>query len=350
MRAFYAPVGLTPYEVADVARALQDNPCQFSGCEPLYWVPCPPGLAPDVWLTHLRCVELDDEEEEPGSSMTGATTSNRHIQRIQLDDEGRYKGRPVCLLGDDEDTYHEWRNNSPDAGRELAALLCESCGGLPEAGSQFELTRRMVLLRAAWRDHRIVWQDAGSGQMLAMASVRVRKVWWRADTCAATMARAKTRTARYDKPLTFEPQAFTVLSFWQLLWDYVQRCCLSDMQVMLPTHYWPLLVQIHRPAHMPQQALSDAARHILVQLAQAGSLAVEQLLAQGRFDPEDLQRALTGLLFTRVISLERPASGAATEGVLPGQTRTPAVRIRIRSQADAAPPAIDMQEAPTQIP
>ena len=66
MRAFYAPVGLTPYEISDIAEALAPLAGADGPDDAPEWKAAPPGLAPDLYLTHLRCVDLDDDGHDHG--------------------------------------------------------------------------------------------------------------------------------------------------------------------------------------------------------------------------------------------------------------------------------------------
>ena len=62
MRAFYEPVALTHPEISDIARALnvmQRSPIHSSG---VYWCRCPAGVTPDLYVSHLRNVELEDDD------------------------------------------------------------------------------------------------------------------------------------------------------------------------------------------------------------------------------------------------------------------------------------------------
>ncbi|MDO5654267.1 MAG: hypothetical protein Q4G39_09220 [Brachymonas sp.] len=304
MRVFYTPVALTPYEVKDIARALLTVTRAPAGERPLDWCRAPIGISPDLYLSHLRNVDLAEDEEGDGCHF--GQTSNRHLQRVVLDAQGLYQGKPVALLGEDEMAHHTWRLEDDTQAEQLRHLLREAVGtSLSQVDAQFALASRLVALRRYWNSHHLLWQGAERDTPLAVVTVRSRKAWWQSHLQAADFDKAKIRMVRYDKPLDFAPEdSYAPLSFWQLLWDYVQRCALTEVHLMLPLPYWDMPVRVHRVGHLPQQGVGDVAVRILHTLKEA-PVSINSLLPQLACDPEDGLRTLVGLLFIRVVTFEK---------------------------------------------
>ena len=102
MRAFYEPVALTHPEISDIARALnvmQRSPIHSSG---VYWCRCPAGVTPDLYVSHLRNVELEDDDawDADSADISPSAHGKPYPPRLRLDAQGMHAGRPVCLLGE----------------------------------------------------------------------------------------------------------------------------------------------------------------------------------------------------------------------------------------------------------
>ena len=317
MRAFYEPVALTAYEISDVERALAvlQHPMS-AGDKTLTWCRAPAGIAPDVYLSHLRCVDLEDDDTDAahalGENQHHGQSTNRHLQRIVLDAQGRHLGLPICLLGEEEDDHHAWRFDEPAQAHALQHLLSEAARAvLLPVQTQYALARRMVLLRGAWSSHHLLWKQRSMQQpVLAVATVRKRTIWWRPELPPATLEQAKTHSVPYSQAVVFDESAYQTLSFWQALWDYVQRCPLSEVQSMLSARYWNMDVRLHRTTHLPARGVGQTAAELLQQL-HTGPSSVNTLFQRLASDPEDLLRTIVGLLFTRVITTEKSSSAEA---------------------------------------
>ena len=316
MRAFYEPVALTAYEISDVERALAALQHPMSaGEDSLTWCRAPAGTLPDVYLSHLRCVDLEDDGTDDahalGENQQHGQSTNRHLQRIFLDAQGRHLGLPICLLGEEEDDHHAWRFEHPAQARALQHLLGEAASAaLQPVQTQYALARRMLMLRDAWSSYHLLWKQRGMPQpLLAVATVRKRTIWWRPDLPPAALEQAKTQSMPYSQAPVFDASAYQTLSFWQMLWDYVQRCPLSEVQSMFSTRHWGMAVRLHRTSHLPARGIGQTAAGLLQQL-QTGPASVNALFQCLASDPEDLLRTVVGLLFTRVITTKK---GSSTE-------------------------------------
>ncbi|MFV0600375.1 MAG: hypothetical protein ACK5NE_00835 [Brachymonas sp.] len=48
---------------------------------------------------------------------------------------------------------------------------------LTSTAMQFDLARQMICLRRAWPEHHLIWKMHDSPEVLAIATVRTRKIW-----------------------------------------------------------------------------------------------------------------------------------------------------------------------------
>ena len=207
MRAFYEPVALTHPEISDIARALnvmQRSPIHSSG---VYWCRCPAGVTPDLYVSHLRNVELEDDDawDADSADISPSAHGKPYPPRLRLDAQGMHAGRPVCLLGEEEDSHHAWQLRSANQAVALHRLMSQSAHlVLTPMAMQFDLARQMICLRNAWPDHHLIWKMHDSPEMLAIATVRTRKIWQLQDLDADALKRASIQTWRYTQPLSFD--------------------------------------------------------------------------------------------------------------------------------------------------
>lgn len=307
MRVFYKPIALTEYEVNDIARAIIAIPRSSSLCH-FDWCIVPKEMEPDVYISHLRCVDLEEDLSDDSQltpSILSAANNNRYIQRLVLDENGQYKQRPMCLLGEDEENHHAWRYTNPKQAADLHTILYESAHeAMQETCVLFALSNRMVALRDIWKSHNLIWKDPSTKQILAVACVRKRKVWLRPQTTSTMLEKALIRTLSYARKLEFESAEYQELSFWQLLWDYVQRCSLTHVHTMLTPRHWNMMVRLHRTAHLPKKTLPQSAKEILRTLSKAPA-PIYQVMQTLQHEPEELLRTIVGLLFTRVVTFDK---------------------------------------------
>lgn len=306
MRAFYEPVALTPSEIGDIARALNDMQRRQAHSLGIHWCRCPAGATPDLYLSHLRSAELEDDDawDADDADMHPDTSGDPHPPRIRLDAQGMHAGRPMCLLGEDEDSHHAWKLQCTSQAAGLHRFMSLSARPvLTSMAIQFTLARQMIGLRHAWPGHHLIWKTHDSPEMLAIATVRTRKIWQLQNLDTDTLRRARVHTWHYTEPLPFDACRYQPLSLWQVLWDYVQRCPLTVVHTMCTPHFRDMTVRLHRTDHLPAKGMGHVARALLHQI-QAGPRTIGALMQRQDADPEDLLRALVGLLFIRVFTAD----------------------------------------------
>lgn len=103
--------------------------------------------------------------------------------------------------------------------------------------------------------------------------------------------------------MSFDACRYQPLSLWQVLWDYVQRCPLTVVHTMCTPHFRDMTIRLHRTSHLPAKGMGHVARTLLHQI-QAGPRTIGALMQRQDADPEDLLRALVGLLFIRVFTAD----------------------------------------------
>lgn len=198
MRAFYEPVALTPSEIGDIARALNDVQRGQAHFLDIHWCRCPAGATPDLYLSHLRSVELEDDDagDVDGADIYPDTSGNPHPPCIRLDAQGMHAGRPVCLLGEDEDSHHAWKLQCTSQAAGLHRFMSLSARPvLTSIAIQFALARQMIGLRHAWPGHHLIWKTHDSSEILAIATVRTRKIWQLQNLDTDTLRRARSHPA-----------------------------------------------------------------------------------------------------------------------------------------------------------
>lgn len=308
MRAFYEPVALTDYETTDIAQAVAAMQRTANSPSHLDWCIAPKGSVPDVYISHLRCVDLEDDWSDDSQitpSIMASAKHNRYIQRLVLDDDAQYNGRPICLLGEDEENHHAWRYTNPQQAIDLQTMLYEAAiDSMQAVCNLFALSSRMVALRGMWKSHNIIWKNPTDDHVFAAVCVRKRKAWLHPDTQSHMLEKALIRTVKYTRALEFDTQGYHELSFWELLWDYVQRCSLTQVHTMLSPAHWNMTARLYRTKHLSLKDLPHPAHEILQQLHHAPA-PVNQVLQTLQQDPEELLRAMVGLLFTRVVTLDK---------------------------------------------
>ena len=315
MRVFYEPLALTAFETNDVACALES----LQHIKGLRWHRAPSGTKPDVYLSHLRSIDLQEEVPDSSHHMEQdgqqyGQTSNQHQQRVLLDANGKYRNRPVCLLGEDEDDHFVWHfDGQPEKALALHQLLTETAGDtLNAARIQFALMQHLIRMRDIWGKKQLLWTNCSAPHYLAVATVRKRTMWWHPELTPHQLEQAEVLCVPYEEKTNFDSAAYQSISMWQALWNHVQRTHASPMHAALSERNLHRLIQLHHSPHLPERGVGYAAQFIMRRLKKAPE-SVYTLSQQSIFASDELLRALVGLLLTRVITMDNTANTANTD-------------------------------------
>ena len=330
MRAFYEPVALTPSETRDVAFTLHDASYVAEWAIDIHWHRPPWGVLPDMYLSHLRCVDLEDDEEDEIDDIDDFITfpearPGYRAPRIALDAQGMHAGRPVCLLGE-EDAQYMWRLLTPEHAAGLLRQIRQCVyRTLETVCVRYTLARQMLGQHLAWNNHHLIWTDPDTAVMLALANVPRRLRWQQPGLGMLALRRSHIALLPYDQDPGIDARQFQPLPFWQILWDYIQRCPLSEVRGTFAPNLSGKTVHLHRTDHLPPPVMGHVARALLLQL-EGGAQSIQNICAlmrQQSVDEEELLRALVGLLFTRSITTTDTSGGLARASMGPDSISAP---------------------------
>lgn len=288
--AYLEPVGLSPVEAnAILALAGRNN-------STVQWQRPPPGSAPDVYVAHLRSVDLPED----GTDSIPPWSIDRYPPRVVVDERGRYQGRPVCLVGGCENNHLAWNSKDAESIGELNA-------GLRFAAAQLSRQRiRYALARAAWLN-RDTWAVSrlhllSHGQVMAMIDPASGQVYLRRSATAIQLERVALQVLP-ARPVAHSPD-FETLPMASVLWELARRCNEEALPRLLPPALLKSRLMRASPLPIPMADLDEQSQMILGELDQT-PLTVAQLRSKCKLPEPTLTRALAGLAIsqaTRAVS------------------------------------------------
>jgi hypothetical protein len=283
--AYLQPVGLSPVEANAILTWAGRNNSTVQWCQP------PPDSTPDVYVAHMRSVDLPEDRTDSSP----AWSMDRYPPRVAVDDHGRYQGRPVCLIGGCESTHLAWSSNDAESIGELNA-------GLRFAAAQLSRQRiRYALGRAAWLN-REVWatsqlQLLSHGQVMAMIDPANWQVYLRRTATAIQIERVSLRELP-ARAVTHSPD-FEVLPMEWVLWELARRCNEEALPRLVPPAF--LKSRLMRSSRMPfSMAELDEDSQIILGLLEQAPLTLAQLRGKCQLPETTLMRVLAGLAVSRV--------------------------------------------------
>ncbi|MDR3452446.1 MAG: hypothetical protein P4L96_06530 [Rhodoferax sp.] len=282
--AYLQPVGLSPVEAnAILTLASRNN-------STVQWQRPPPDSTPDVYVAHLRSVDLPED----GTDSTPPWSIDRYPPRVVVDERGRYQNRPVCLIGGCESTHLAWDSNDAESIGELNAGLRFAAAQLSRQRIRYALGRTAWLNRDAWASSRL--HLVSHGQVMAMIDPANWHVYLRRTATAIQLERVALQVLP-ARPVTHSPD-FEILPMESVLWELARRCNEEALPRLLPPAY--LRSRLTRASPLPIR-LADIDEHsqmILGELAQT-PLTAAQLRARCQLSEPTLTRALAGLALSR---------------------------------------------------
>jgi hypothetical protein len=261
------------------------------------WRLPPPGQEPDAYIAPEGALGLPALEYRDTGSDTQPDAS-----MLQLDDNGWYKGRPVCVLRSHIDPptptdTQDTQNMQDDLahGLRLTALLLGRTRALYTVAAQAWCARPDLAPGITeWR---------AQGRLLATVDTARWQVWLYPGLEPEQLAHASIGNA--DSVSAPECVGFECLPLEWLLWSLAQRCDEALLQHLLPERFLHLPIVHRRPSTLSRKQLGRHGKAVL-QITEMHAKTAQQLRhALGLSEPA-LWRVLAGLALTRAIQVEHP--------------------------------------------
>ncbi|MBU6502236.1 MAG: hypothetical protein EPN79_07915 [Burkholderiaceae bacterium] len=282
--AFLQPVGLSPFEANAVMTVASQNNSTVQ------WQRPPPDSAPDVYVAHLRSVDL----VEDGTNSTPPWSMDRYPPRVVVDERGRYQGRPVCLLGGCESTHLAWNSTDAEAIGELNTGLRFAAAQLSRQRIRYALGRAAWLNRDTWTHSRL--HLVSHGQIVAIIDPAQWQVHLRRAATAIQVERVALQVLP-ARPLV-PPPDFETLPMASALWELARRCNEEALPWLLPSRFLKSRLVRATPLPIPMVEFDEHSQMILGELDLA-PLTAAQLRSKCKLPEPTLTRALAGLAVSR---------------------------------------------------
>ncbi len=251
------------------------------------WIPVPGGLQPDAYISHLRNIELPEDRT---NSTRGRIAPG---SGIVLESSGSYKGRPIHLLGDTEQTHLEWNPNSTAAKGEL------STGLRILAGQLTDLRIRYLLGWHAWT-HRDIWQSSQlhivhQGERIAVIDCSRWRVAVKVDATVLQIGHGEVQ--RHPTGAASYTQGdYEIFPMELALWTYARRSIRQLLRTILPPSLEKLQLQPGRPLPVP---IAEIGKECLAMMKyiERDSISVLKLRKElSKLTDEEFMRALACLI------------------------------------------------------
>ncbi len=289
--AYLQPVGLSPVE-ASAIMAAANGPHST-----LCWNVPPTGIQPDVYLAHLRTVDLEEDCAQPLTALL----PDRYPPRLAIDDRGLHQGRPVCLVGGHENTHLAWAPHTPGALAELHSGLRDAGAQLTRQRIHYALGREAWLRRHHWSHQRL--QLHSHGQLMAVIDPAGWRIALRRGATAVQVEQAAVDIVAASAGL--DSTGMEVFPLELALWTLARRCNESALPELLPSGF--LRARLARWNPLPQQPgeLDDNCQAIWSAL-DAHPMSAAELRRSLKLPEPVLLRALACMALSRVIRAAAP--------------------------------------------
>ncbi len=304
---FLRPVGIT---AADAMRLMEEAKRLTM---PVRWRMAPIGVAADAYLVHrfsvltqseLSTVALDNASSAGADSAASTPTTSPSLSRgrkVQLDEQGWHRGKPVCIVGREVNTSQLDDDELaplmfPDALLEMQSGLSALMEDL--LGSQMLYTVGIMAweLRDKWATHRL--HAIEGNQLLAVIEPHLWKFHLLEGCSIERMSRA--HLMPMPRAGHFGAQGFDHFMLEAALWEFAKRCSEPLLTQILPAHFLSEPLTHRRTPHLKESALGDHCAAILRAL-DTRSRTADELQQSLRMSRPSLLRALTCLALVRAI-------------------------------------------------
>lgn len=298
---FLQPVGLSPMEAAAIMAAA--NGPHSSWC----WSVPPAGLQADVYVAHLRTVDLAEDSAQPITALL----PDRYPPRLAIDEQGLHQGRPVCLVGGHETTHLAWMANSPGALAELHAGLRDASALLTGQRIHYTLGREAWLRRHHWSSQRLHLKS--HGQLMAVIDPAGWRIALRRGATAVQVEQATVEIMAASPSL--DASGMEVFPLELALWTLARRCNESALSELLPPGF--LKAPLTRWNPLPQQLtdLDDGCQAVWAALG-TRPMTEPDLRRSLKLAEPVLLRALSAMALSRVIRTAPAEAAPAGRSIL----------------------------------
>jgi hypothetical protein len=284
---FLRPVGFDPASALALlkAAAAQEHTVR--------WRLPPPGQEPDAYIAPEGALGLPALEYRDSGSDTQPDAS-----MLQLDENGWYHGRPVCVV----------RRATAWSEPALPEALDDLAHGLRLLAMQLGRTQVLYLLAAqTWAVHPdlspAVLEWRSQGRLLAAVDTAYWQAWLYPglepeQLSAATLSQSK-------QVPSADCFGFEQLPLEWLLWSFAQRCEEALLTRLLPERFLHLALVHRRPTIMSSKQLGRHGKGVLRLTEMHAKTATELGHALG-LSEAGLLRVLSALALTRAIQVEHP--------------------------------------------
>ncbi|NJS37365.1 MAG: hypothetical protein HC765_14745 [Brachymonas sp.] len=295
---------------------------------PARWRMAPTGVAADAYVVHRFSVGTSTDVStvalgRPGTpgadgrSTTSSVGSSMSTPRkIELDDQGWYRGRPVCVLGETVDTSALNEDDMaalefPEALRELERGLSRVLDDLTGSRLLYTIGQLAWEQRDKWPTHRLHAMQAN--QLLAVIEPHLWK-FHLLETC--TVERME-EAVLMPMPRSggFAAEGFHSFQLEVALWELAKRCPEPLLGEIVPSSFLQEKLTHRRTPALKERALGDHCVAILRAL-DTRSRTASELETSLRMSHPSLLRALSCLALVRAIQPESSAKRSGWQSLL----------------------------------
>jgi hypothetical protein len=284
---FLRPVGFDPAGALALLRAASAQE------HTVRWRLPPPGQEPDAYIAPEGALGLPALEYRDSGSDTQPDAS-----MLQLDENGWYHGRPVCVVR----RADAWDAPAP------AEALDDLAHGLRLLAMQLGRTQALYQLAAqTWAalpdlpPAVLEWRT--QGRLLAAVDTACWQVWLYPGLEPEQLAAAA--LSQNPQPPDADCFGFEQLPLEWLLWSFAQRCEEALLTKLLPERFLHLSIVHRRPTVLSSKQLGRHGKGVL-KLTEIHAKTASELRHTLGLSEAALLRVLSALALTRAIQVEHP--------------------------------------------
>ena len=287
-QAYLQPIGLSPME----ANAVLEVAARNNGA--VQWQRPPPDCPPDVYVAHLRSIDLPDD----GSDSAPPWSMDRYPPRIVVDEHGHYQGHPVCLIGGCESNHLAWNASEAESVGELNASLRFAAAQLSPQRIRYAIGRTAWLNREVWATSQL--QLLSHGQIMTVIDPAGGLAHLRRTATAIQVERVALKVVP-ARTLAPSPE-FESKPLPAMLWELARRCNDEALPGLLP----PALLRGPLASAHPTATLLDERGQSPLDLLAAGPLTAAELQGRSKLPEALFMRTLAGMAITNAVRVQRP--------------------------------------------
>ncbi len=343
---FIRPIGFNAAESMAIALLME----QLSDASVRWRLP-PPGVAPDAYIAHIRCLlhtqqmnapitqtaqalaigqaadgfyaldsglwqspEFASQSASPPlvasitqpdmlSTFSGSAhaLAGLHLdpQYLTMEPHAYYRGAPLCLIGCESDSAHTWEAPHAETRQQLQNTLQDMLPLVDHLRVAFRLGQIAIAHKAKWDLQQLVLQDGD--HTVAVIQTRDWQIHLSPNATALAVERAEIRSIGLLP--SFETPGHEQLPIESVLWVYAQRCEEATLTKICGPELLRQKLTLRRPALMSNAQMGRHCTSILRRIDMQ-PMTADELEAMLRMSRPSLMRSLVSLAITRVIAPE----------------------------------------------